>query len=290
MLTILDTADSKTGPAPLVTKHTLREKQHPLRILLAEDNAVNQKIVVNMLEKRGHAVRVACDGRAALHALSEHGEPPFDLILMDVQMPNMDGLEATAHIRKREKATGRHIPIIALTAHAMKGDREACLNAGMDAYVSKPLKAGELFSVIEKLKEAETQPFSSVAPSIVEKESIFNTEEALERVGGDMDFFREVIGLFSEDYPKTMAEIRKAIIEGDAAGLNRAAHFLKGSVANFGARSAYETAFKLETMGQNNDLAGAMDTLIFLGEQVEQLKRALEAFATEDGSTTSPKG
>ncbi len=130
------------------------------------------------------------------------GNSPFDLILMDVQMPEMDGLEATALIREKEKTTGEHIPIIALTAHAMKGDREVCLEAGMDGYVSKPLKADELLSVMRELiaDRMETGPIA--AQPDVEKGDVFNREQALASVDGDMDLFREIVGLFSEEYPK----------------------------------------------------------------------------------------
>jgi len=135
-------------PAVLVTRHTLREVRNRARILLAEDNAVNQMLAVRLLEKRGYAVSVAADGRAALTALERDS---FDLVLMDIQMPGMDGFEATAAIRGKEKLTGAHIPIIAMTAHALKGDQERCISAGMDAYVCKPIRTSELFSAIESL-------------------------------------------------------------------------------------------------------------------------------------------
>jgi two-component system sensor histidine kinase/response regulator len=134
--------------AALVTRHSLRERRKSLRVLLAEDNAVNQMLAVRLLEKRGCTVVVASNGREAAAALE--GET-FDLVLMDVQMPEMDGLEATALIRGRERATGTHIPIIAMTAHAMKGDREQCLAAGMDGYLAKPMQAQELFEVLANL-------------------------------------------------------------------------------------------------------------------------------------------
>jgi len=133
---------------PLVTRHMLRETKHRWRVLLAEDNAVNRTLAVRLLEKRGYTVSVAADGRAALAAFErEH----FDVVLMDVQMPEMDGFEATAGIRAKEKSTGGHIPIIAMTAHSLKGDQERCLAAGMDGYVSKPIRTNELFSTIEKV-------------------------------------------------------------------------------------------------------------------------------------------
>ncbi len=159
---------SEARPA-LVTRHSLRESRVRLRILLAEDNAVNQMLVLRLLEKQGHTVTVAANGRAALAALEQQ---PFDLVLMDVQMPEMDGLEATAAIREKERLTGAHIPIVAMTAHAMKGDQEWCLAAGMDGYVCKPINIQELLGVIEGVvprsaraenasREAQTDPATS---------------------------------------------------------------------------------------------------------------------------------
>jgi len=135
-------------PVPLVTRHTLRETQNRARILLAEDNAVNQTLAVRLLEKRGYVVCVAGDGHAAVAALEKD---TFDLVLMDIQMPGMDGFEVTSAIRKKEERTGRHIPIVAMTAHALRGDQERCVAAGMDGYVSKPIRTSELFSAIESL-------------------------------------------------------------------------------------------------------------------------------------------
>jgi signal transduction histidine kinase/CheY-like chemotaxis protein len=134
--------------APLVTRHTLREARNRSRVLLAEDNAINRTLAVRLLEKRGYIVSTAADGREALAALEKED---IDIVLMDVQMPEMDGLEATAAIRKRERSTGRHTPIVAMTAHALKGDEERCLSAGMDAYISKPIRTIELFTTIERL-------------------------------------------------------------------------------------------------------------------------------------------
>jgi two-component system, sensor histidine kinase and response regulator len=133
---------------PLVTRHTLREAQNRARILLAEDNAINQTLAVGLLEKRGYVVTIAGDGKAALAALDQES---FDLVLMDIQMPGMDGFEAAAAIREKEKRTGGHIPIVAMTAHALKGDQERCISAGMDGYVSKPIRTSELFSTIESM-------------------------------------------------------------------------------------------------------------------------------------------
>jgi CheY-like chemotaxis protein len=132
----------------LVTRHTLHEEKPSFRILLAEDNAVNQVLAVRLLEKRGYSVVVAANGRAAVKALEKE---IFHLVLMDIQMPGMDGFEATAAIREAEKLTGKHIPIVAMTAHALKGDEDRCVAAGMDGYVSKPIRSMEFFAVIERL-------------------------------------------------------------------------------------------------------------------------------------------
>jgi two-component system, sensor histidine kinase and response regulator len=139
----------------LITRHSLREESEPLRVLLAEDNAVNQHLTRKLLEKRGHTVAVAGNGREALTLLEKQS---FDLVLMDVQMPEMDGFEATAAIREREKRTSEHLPIIAMTAHAMKGDEERCLGAGMDGYVAKPINAEDLFKVIAAVRGRRPYP------------------------------------------------------------------------------------------------------------------------------------
>ena len=149
---------AQTQPAPLVTRHTLREEKHRIRILLAEDNAINQTLAVRLLEKRGYSVTVAPDGQAAVEAFQTGG---FELVLMDIQMPGMDGFEATAAIREREKLTGAHIPIVAMTAHALVGDQERCLASGMDGYVSKPIRTSELFGVIEKMLGDKPKPESA---------------------------------------------------------------------------------------------------------------------------------
>jgi len=148
---ILDALGKPSGRPerlPLVTRHSLREKQVGVRILLAEDNAVNRTLVMKLLEKRGLRVTAAGNGKEMLAALEKNS---FDLVLMDVQMPEMDGLEATVLIREKEKVEGGHLPIIALTAYAMKGDEERCRAAGMDDYVTKPIRPQELFKTLHRL-------------------------------------------------------------------------------------------------------------------------------------------
>jgi CheY-like chemotaxis protein len=147
LLQVVASQPKEDSPA-LITRHSLREDQESLRILLAEDNLVNQTLAARLLEKRGHRVALARNGREAVAQVErEH----FDLVLMDVQMPELDGLEATLAIREKEKATGAHLPIVAMTAHAMRGDQERCLAAGMDGYVSKPINIKELISVVQKV-------------------------------------------------------------------------------------------------------------------------------------------
>src|SRR2546423_6952046 len=146
---ICQVLNKSTGvkPAALVTRHTLREDRKHVRVLLAEDNDVNRTLALRLLEKRGFFVCAVVDGQAAVEAFERE---PFHLVLMDVQMPGMDGFEATAAIRSQERRSGTHLPIIALTANALRGDQERCLNAGMDAYISKPIRTTELFDTIEK--------------------------------------------------------------------------------------------------------------------------------------------
>jgi signal transduction histidine kinase/CheY-like chemotaxis protein/HPt (histidine-containing phosphotransfer) domain-containing protein len=282
IMTVLGATEPEGATPPLVTLHTLRENLRPLHILLAEDNAVNRKIALGMLEKRGHTVVAALNGKEALASLESGGERPFDLILMDIQMPEMDGFEATALIREKEKSVGGHIPIIALTAHAMKGDREACLNAGMDGYVSKPLKSEDLLTAIAEAIAGRPETVTDAAQTNFSKGEVFDREQALASVDGDMELFREVVGLFLGDYPKAMAEIDKAIRESDATRLNRVAHSLKESVVNFAARRAVETALKLEMMGKEKELTKARGVFSSLAKEMECLRTALEDFTGGD--------
>jgi len=143
---VLGAARPGAGSTALITHHTMREEKRMLHVLLAEDNTVNQRLAARLLEKHGHHVTVTANGREALTALDQGN---FDVVLMDVQMPEMDGFEATAAIRVRQQGTGRHLPIIAMTAHAMRGDQERCLAAGMDGYIAKPIQVKELVEAIE---------------------------------------------------------------------------------------------------------------------------------------------
>jgi PAS domain S-box-containing protein len=264
------------GPAP----------SRPLRILLAEDNLINQRLAVTLLRKQGHTVVVARDGREALAALGvQEGAArgaPFDVVLMDVQMPDMDGFQATAHIRAREQVTGRHMPIIAMTAYAMKGDRERCLEAGMDAYVAKPIQPAELLQRLADLVPG-AAPAAGPAPTSAPAEQLLDPSVALARVGGDAKLLGELVALFRQAYPGWLAEMRAAIAGQDAAALMRAAHTLKGSAGTFGAHSTFEAAARLEELGRDGDLGGAVEACAALAAILERLDPALAALAGDDG-------
>jgi CheY-like chemotaxis protein/HPt (histidine-containing phosphotransfer) domain-containing protein len=248
----------------------------PLRVLLAEDHPVNQRLAVRLLEKQGHAVVVANNGREALAALERE---PFDLVLMDVQMPELDGLEATAQLRRQERGTSRHVPVIAMTAHAMTGDRERCLAAGMDGYVSKPIRAEELLEALAgvALPPAAAPPAGPAAGAPREAE-VFDKDEALQRVGGDVDLLRELVEVFLESCPGQLRELREAAAAGDPERMRRTAHAIKGAVSNFGARLAVEAAQRLETMDRDG-VASAAQTCAALEDRLARLQLTLAAFA-----------
>lgn len=254
-----------SAPAP--------RKGRSLHLLIAEDGVINQKVALRLLERRGHTATIAENGREALAALDKEA---FDLVLMDIQMPEMDGFEATASIREKETDTNTHIPIIAMTAHAMKGDREQCLAAGMDGYIAKPIRAKKLYEVIEnvfdKADDNETDQSQSEAS---ETEDILNWEEALEQVDGSEEILNELAELFLEERSPMMQQIRSAIDADNAPLLERTAHTLKASARVFAARPATATALRLETMGHDDELAETHETFADLEREIEQLSRAL---------------
>jgi signal transduction histidine kinase/CheY-like chemotaxis protein/HPt (histidine-containing phosphotransfer) domain-containing protein len=214
-----------------------------LRILVAEDNRVNQRLAVRLLEKSGHDPVVVSDGREALLALDDH----FDVVLMDVQMPNLDGFETTRLIRVRERSSGAHVPIIAMTAHAMQGDRQRCLDAGCDDYVSKPVHLEELLAAIGRCVLEDHQPRPPESPR-ADRRPAFDRKEALESVADDLELLREIAELFLESNPTLMADVRDAVVSGDAVRLRLAAHTMKGVLGNFGARAACDACVSLEAL------------------------------------------
>jgi two-component system, sensor histidine kinase and response regulator len=230
-----------------ITDDTQAEEEFTSKtILLAEDNPVNQKLALRILEKKGHTVIVVNNGKEAIEALESH---KYDLILMDVQMPVLDGMEATRLIREKEKTTGAHIPIIAMTAHAMKGDKELCLEAGMDDYISKPVKPEEIYAVINKTKAPTPQPVQNTGDSYP-----INVDGAMELTDNDLDLFFEIIDIFLESSEKFFDELKNAIEEKNPEKINKTAHRIKGSLANIGAQTASSWAFTLEKAGKTNSL------------------------------------
>ncbi|MBC7857006.1 MAG: response regulator, partial [Pirellulaceae bacterium] len=244
----------------------------PLRILLAEDSLVNQKLAVGLLERHGHELTVANNGREAINAL---GRGKFDIILMDVQMPELDGLAATRQIREREQSTGRHIPIIAMTAHALKGDRERCLASGMDEYVSKPIRERQLLAAMrlvvgDELSESVSRIISydrEDKPS----EGVMDWAAALKTCGGDHALLRDIVEAFLEEEPRRVAEIRQAIDGSNFELLGRAAHTIKGSMRYFKADSVFDRAHGLEQLGQEQTLDGAEEIFLLLRQELAKL-------------------
>jgi signal transduction histidine kinase/DNA-binding response OmpR family regulator len=216
----------------------------PIRVLLAEDNIVNQRVAVGLLRRRGHDVTVASNGREALEALDRAA---FDVVLMDVQMPEMGGFEATAAIRARERETGGHLRIVAMTAHAMTGDRERCLAAGMDGYMAKPIDHQILYTVVEQESTGSEGP--TYQPS--------DREAMLARLDGDERLLQQVVQVFLDDVPERLTAVRSAIDRRDAENLRRAAHALKGAAANLSAMAVFDAAQTLERMGAECKLEAA---------------------------------
>jgi PAS domain S-box-containing protein len=275
----LQIATPADGNEPAAPSGARGDHKPRLRILVAEDNSVNQRLAARLLEREGHSVTIANSGQEALDlfesSLMERHE--YDLILMDVQMPGLDGLQATKLIREMELGSRRRIPIVAMTAQATESDRLRCLESGMDAYVTKPVHVPELMKMIESVVpggNSMNANLTSEGSSVEAQLQQLDESLALSRVGGDVDLLKEVVELFLDDYPSTFEKIRAAVASRNATALEHAAHSLKGSVSTFGASRAFEAAFTLEKQGRSGDLAGAQEGLL-------QLEQALEALRPE---------
>jgi len=276
LLTALRTAlgsQQSPEPASLVTRHTLRESSNKLEILVAEDNPVNEMLVVRLLQKMGHTITVAHNGRLAVDLATSRR---FDVVFMDVQMPEMDGLTATSLIRAGEKP-GTRIPIFAMTAHAMKGDRERCLEAGMDGYIPKPIRFGDVEKTLASLGHSTEQ--SAPAPTPSPAAVSWNRKEALDRVDGDQDLLQELCQIFLQEAPKLMSRLKEAVGSQDFDGVTKSAHSLKGESSYLSAAAVSTAARELEHMGREKDLSRAPDTLIVLEHELAQLCSALEDMA-----------
>ena len=254
-----------------------RQSSSKRHILVAEDNLVNQRVVTRMLQKQGHVVAVVNNGKEALESLErEH----FDLVLMDVQMPEMDGFEATYAIRAEESWFGQRIPIVAMTAHAMKGDRERCLEAGMDDYITKPLQAADLTRVVARFGQDRGVESEEQVDSAGSDEA-FDRRALLERFEGDEAFMSEIVRIFLDDCPRLLEEIRDAIAGSDAARLKRAAHALKGSLGYLHAGRAVDAAKEMERVGAEACWTGAGRALSDLEVALDCLRQAIHAAVPE---------
>jgi PAS domain S-box-containing protein len=258
---------------PVVTAHA------SMKVLIVEDGHINQLVGARMLEKRGHVVTLAANGREAIERCERED---FDAILMDVHMPGINGYEATTRIRKTEQTTGKHVPIIAMTANAMKGDRERCLAAGMDDYISKPLRSAELFQVVEQfaLRPSAPEPDPSSlasaphAPRPQAEPPPFNLAEFRESTG-DEKLMRKLVAIFAEDSQKYLRKAEKALAAGKARPLYEAAHSLKGMLGVYAAGKALKLSSELSEYAHAGDLKGAQVMLDQLKKECALLGDAL---------------
>lgn len=275
-------ANSATNVAPLPTPR-LHPPVKPLRILVTEDSEINRELVSELLAKRGHSVSTAADGIEALAALERDS---FDVVLMDEEMPRMNGLDATRTIRKMEIPTGRHLRIVGFTGNATSEDERRCLNAGMDAFVAKPVPMEKLYQAVESQSEAPQRidqapaaldapiPASAKEPVAEEGSAAIHLHRA---TGGSKKLQRSLIRTFLEDAPKTLSLIRRAIAKKDARKLSSAAHALKGSISIFGAAKAVAIARSLEAMGCCGHLFNAGPKFRALESEFARLKLELLA-------------
>ena len=293
ILNFLGIAKPAPDLAAKTSQRAIRVPSRSLKILVAEDTPFNQKFILRLLERWNHQTTLVENGRQALEAFKRES---FDIVLMDVQMPEMDGLETTRKIRGLEDGMGKaegglkaedrgqntnstfripnsefkSIPIIAMTAHVVKGDRERCLEAGMDEYVSKPIDSDKLFEAIEKLTRA-----AGIKKSVAAETVTVDTTLLLKAFDGDWDFFKEVVEIFLDDYPRLLDNLRRSFNEGDCDTFMRSAHSLKGMLKNFRAETAAEVAFDLEKKGKEADLNGVPPDIENLAAQIAEVDKTL---------------
>jgi signal transduction histidine kinase/CheY-like chemotaxis protein/HPt (histidine-containing phosphotransfer) domain-containing protein len=277
-----------TAPTTSLVPEQLGKGMRGLRILLAEDNEVNQELAQSLLKKYGHSVLLANDGQEALATWEKES---FDLILMDLQMPVMGGFEATAAIRRKEAHTGAHIPIVAMTAHAMKGDRENCLAAGMDGYVPKPISVKNLLDAIDavagsaKVPESGPEPEPASRPFPAQTSPLVDRQALLVQVDGDTELLRRMVSIFLADAPERLGAIRAAVESNNAESLAKLAHRLKGAVSNFSSDAVTRAALQLETMAQQRDLSNAPEAYEELKVMIERLTPELAELVEVASST-----
>jgi two-component system sensor histidine kinase/response regulator len=252
---------------PNIVNQPIDEQRPVLKVLLAEDNAVNRLLARRLLEKYGNTVIAVENGREALLAIERE---TLDLVIMDVQMPVMDGLEAIRRVRVREQTSGLHLPIIALTAHAMKGDRERCLGAGADEYLTKPIRAVEFFAALGRIKDGTIGPSSSLAAlagPLGASRGVIDLEEVLHRVG-DQETLEELARLFIEECPKLMDQIRQSLSASDGVSLERFAHSLQGSSASLGAPGISRASLELRELARSGHWTAARTVFASMEKEI----------------------
>ncbi|MGV3533638.1 MAG: response regulator, partial [Chthoniobacteraceae bacterium] len=265
-------------PTPALASQSADSTQQPLRILLAEDNVINRALASAILEKRGHSLVHAMSGREAVQAASTEA---FDVIFMDVQMPEMDGFEATQNIRELEQKIGRHTPIVAMTAHAIAGDRERCLDAGMDDYISKPLEKTELLELLGRISRSRTAAAATPEAAHAAHPGTLPTysrERLLDELDGDEELMARMIALFHESTPRLLDDIRQAVARREGEALARSAHAMLSSLGAFGADHARHIARELEAQAKAKDYDHIERTFTGLERATLEVHTALAAF------------
>jgi protein-histidine pros-kinase len=255
------------------------EQLRPLRILLVEDHRVNQELAMGILDLTGHDVTLANNGREAVERFVRER---FDVVLMDIQMPEMDGLQATAAIRECERGTGKRTPIVAMTAHAMQEDRDRCLAAGMDDYVAKPIRAEALLEILNRVVTPEQTPGEAAGgreSAVPADPTVFDDREALRQCLGNQRLMEKVVRRFLEGLPEMRNRIRMAVESGDITAVSSTAHALKGSVGSIVARRAYNAAAALEKAAREGQESDPLYRE--LCAELETLERMLLVFEAE---------
>ncbi len=281
------------APPALSRVHFARGAEHgkpahlPLRILVVEDNPANQKLVCYILQKQGYTVELANNGHEALEVLERSGPAGVDLVLMDLQMPGMDGLSATGVIREKEKKSGDRTPIVALTAHAMKGDFDRCLAAGMDGYISKPIQRDQLLQAIERFARKSGREDGAARRFPVPVE-VFDMAQSLDRAGGDVDLLLELAQIFLQISPRHLEEAAHAISVGDMTSLGNAVHALKSSMGNFAAKAAFQAALFVQQKIGEGDLRQIEEAYELLRIEAGRLTEALEEVLEGSGPGMVP--
>ncbi|MCH7992256.1 MAG: response regulator, partial [Gemmatimonadetes bacterium] len=282
LLLTLGMKHSADPQGKLITRHSLREARLSLNVLLAEDNRVNQQLAIHMLRRFGHKIQLATTGREALELWEKDR---FDVILMDIQMPEMDGVEATSKIREREAARGTYTPIVAMTAHALVGDRERFLVAGMDDYISKPISRDRLREVLRGIRRmappAVEHPPEDPVSETDEAERSFDRGILMERTDSDWDLIRALVEVFESDRPKLLGEIEAALEDEDAEALERAAHTITGALGIFAAEPARARAHRLEMIAREGSVTEQRDQYHELRDAVIILEADLKRLVQE---------